>query len=88
MLVTQQVVGQIREAMVPFVFLRRRSKQLEQTLQRRKVLEQQTDSTDVDEAVKKQVVVESAMDVYEVCWSGGVCVWGGGGGGGGSGKWW
>ena len=71
MLVTQQVVGQIREAMVPFVFLRRRSKQLELTLQRRKVVEQQTDSADVDEAIKKQIVVESAMDVYEVCWGSG-----------------
>ncbi|KAK7114042.1 anoctamin-10-like isoform X2 [Littorina saxatilis] len=65
MLVTQQVVGQIREAMVPFLFLRRRSKQLDDALERRKVVDQQTDSEDVDPAAKKQIVVESAMDVYD-----------------------
>ncbi|XP_076469923.1 anoctamin-10-like isoform X2 [Babylonia areolata] len=66
MLVTQQVIGQIREAMVPFLFVRRRNKKLESTLQKRRVVEQQTDcDADVSDAVKRQVVVESAMDVYE-----------------------
>ena len=48
------------------MFLRRRSKQLQDTLQRRKVLEQQTSGADVDADVKKQVAVESAMEMYEV----------------------
>jgi hypothetical protein len=66
MLVTQQVIGQIREAMVPFLFLRQRSQKLERTLEKRKVVEQGADGADIDAATKKQIVVESAMDVYEV----------------------
>ncbi|XP_076449306.1 anoctamin-10-like [Babylonia areolata] len=76
-LVTQQVVGQVREALVPFLFLRRRSRRLEAALQQRTVLDLQPEGATgsaaaaasppgvVDSAVKRQVVVESTMEEYE-----------------------
>ncbi|XP_025115852.1 anoctamin-10-like isoform X2 [Pomacea canaliculata] len=65
LLVTQQVIGQIREAMVPFLFLHRRSKQLDIALKKRQVLQENDEALDVDASVKKKVVVESSMDKYE-----------------------
>lgn len=51
---------------MPFLFLHRRSKQLDIALKKRQVLQENDEALDVDASVKKKVVVESSMDKYEV----------------------
>ncbi|GFO25413.1 anoctamin [Plakobranchus ocellatus] len=78
-LVTQQIVGQVQEAMVPFFFMKRRQTQLEQAAKRAgdskkggneaPALERQTSNgtCKVDDSFKKQAALEGLMDDCTGC---------------------
>ena len=68
LLITQQVIGQIKEAMVPFIFMRRRKKQVDETLKKTSTVEKvEYFNKEVDSELQKQVNLETTMDEYEVC---------------------
>lgn len=68
LLITQQVIGQIKEAMVPFIFMRRRKKQVDETLKKTSTVEKvEYFNKEVDSELQKQVNLEITMDEYEVC---------------------
>ena len=61
------MIGQIKEAMVPFIFMRRRKKQVDEVLKKTATLEKvEYYNTKVDEDIQKQVNLEVTMDEYEV----------------------
>ncbi|BFZ12991.1 hypothetical protein BsWGS_16030 [Bradybaena similaris] len=68
LLVTQQIVGQFQEAMVPFFFMQRRQKQLDDALKKTEtmILSKQIDNGiyDVDQVYKKQASLEGLMDKW------------------------
>lgn len=67
LLITQQVIGQCREAMVPFFFLRRRKHQLDTIAKKTETLEKvEFNGGEVESSVQKQANLESSMDIYEV----------------------
>ncbi|GFR93884.1 anoctamin [Elysia marginata] len=77
-LVTQQIVGQVGEAMVPFFFVKRRQTQLKQAAKRAGkagtdmespavVRQSSTGSCKVDDSYKKQAALEGLMDVSAGC---------------------
>lgn len=66
LLITQQVIGQLREAMVPFIFMRRRKKQVDETLKKTANIEKvEYYNKEVDQALQKQVNLEITMDQYD-----------------------
>lgn len=66
LLITQQVIGQCREAMVPFFFLRRRKHQLDTIAKKTETLEKvEFDGGEVESSIQKQANLESSMDIYE-----------------------
>jgi hypothetical protein len=68
LLITQQVIGQIKEAMVPFIFMRRRKKQVDEMLKKTSTVEKvEYFNKEVDSELQKQVNLETTMDEYEVC---------------------
>jgi len=68
LLITQQVIGQIKEAMVPFIFMRRRKKQVDEMLKKTSTVEKvEYFNKEVDSELQKQVNLEITMDEYEVC---------------------
>ncbi|XP_062589609.1 anoctamin-10-like isoform X2 [Saccostrea cucullata] len=65
LLITQQVIGQIQEAMVPFVFLKRRKKQVDNLMKKQDALQKvEYFNGEIDEEVQKQAGVESEMEEY------------------------
>ncbi|XP_005096666.1 anoctamin-10 isoform X2 [Aplysia californica] len=69
LLVTQQIVGQFQEAMVPFFFMQRRQKQVDKALRKAEgsaaVTKEVTESDqDVDKMYKKQAALEGMMDKW------------------------
>jgi hypothetical protein len=55
LLITQQVIGQIKEAMVPFIFMRRRKKQVDETLKKTSTVEKvEYFNKEVDSELQKQ----------------------------------
>ncbi|KAK3598896.1 hypothetical protein CHS0354_036204 [Potamilus streckersoni] len=66
LLVTQQLVGQFRESLVPFFFHRRRAIKVDEAIKKvANVQKIEFFNGEVDEAVQKQASIESTMDVYE-----------------------
>ncbi|XP_055891535.1 anoctamin-10-like isoform X2 [Biomphalaria glabrata] len=70
-LITQQILGQLNEAMVPFLFMRRRQKQVddalkksEDTLQENSIKGNLTGSQSVSTSYKKQAALEGMMDRF------------------------
>jgi hypothetical protein len=62
------VIGQIKEAMVPFIFMRRRKKQVDEMLKKTSTVEKvEYFNKEVDSELQKQVNLETTMDEYEVC---------------------
>jgi hypothetical protein len=58
----------IKEAMVPFIFMRRRKKQVDETLKKTSTVEKvEYFNKEVDSELQKQVNLEITMDEYEVC---------------------
>lgn len=67
LLITQQVIGQIKEAMVPFIFMRRRKRQVDELLKKTSTVEKvEYYNNEVDDGLQKQVNLETTMDDYEV----------------------
>lgn len=67
LLITQQVIGQIKEAMVPFIFMRRRKRQVDELLKKTSTVEKvEYYNNEVDDGLQKQVNLETTMDEYEV----------------------
>ncbi|XP_069112158.1 anoctamin-10-like isoform X1 [Argopecten irradians] len=66
LLVTQQVIGQVREAMVPFIFVRRRKQQVDKVMKKEATIQKvEYFNGEIDQTVQKQVNLESTMDEYE-----------------------
>ncbi|XP_071174438.1 anoctamin-10-like isoform X2 [Mytilus edulis] len=66
LLITQQVIGQIKEAMVPFIFMRRRKRQVDELLKKTSTVEKvEYYNNEVDDGLQKQVNLETTMDEYE-----------------------
>ncbi|XP_046361749.2 anoctamin-10-like isoform X1 [Haliotis rufescens] len=65
LLITSQVVGQIREAIVPFFIFRRRARQLDTVLKKTEALQMVNGRDDVAKVVQKQANLEATMDPYD-----------------------
>ncbi|XP_041375586.1 anoctamin-10-like isoform X2 [Gigantopelta aegis] len=65
LLITSQVTGQIKEAMVPFFFVKRRSQQMERAMKKAASFKTGEGTPEVDYTVQKQASLESTMDQYE-----------------------
>ena len=70
-LVTQQIIGQVQEAMVPFFFMRRRQQQIGKAME--KTEKESSDSPepvdedkDVDISFKRQAALEGEMEKHPV----------------------
>ncbi|CAG5114785.1 unnamed protein product, partial [Candidula unifasciata] len=67
LLVTQQIVGQFQEAMIPYFFMQRRQKQFDQALKKTEALSlsKQTGSgIYIDQVYKRQASLEGLMDKW------------------------
>lgn len=67
LLITQQLIGQVQEAMVPFLFLTRRKKQVDASMKKQDALQKvEYFNGEVTEEVQKQAGMESEMEEYNV----------------------
>ena len=66
LLISSQVMGQVKEAMVPFLFVKRREHQLEAAMKKAESFRTDEADPDIDYSVQKQANLESVMDEYEV----------------------
>lgn len=64
-LITQQIVGQIQESIVPFLFIKRRQKQIDSAMDKSEATSEQSDSG-LDSTYKKQAALEGMMEMYKV----------------------
>lgn len=65
LLITQQLIGQVQEAMVPFLFLTRRKKQVDASMKKQDALQKvEYFNGEVTEEVQKQAGMESEMEEY------------------------
>lgn len=68
LLITQQVIGQIQEAMVPFLFFKRRKSQVNKRMKKQESLHKvEYFNKEIEEDVQKQAQVEGEMEEYMVC---------------------
>lgn len=68
LLITQQLIGQVQEAMVPFLFLKRRKKQVDEVLKKQNALQKKEYfNGEIAEDVQRQAGMESEMEEYNVC---------------------
>lgn len=66
LLITTQIVGQLQESVIPFLFHRRRASRLDKAMKKFDALQKvEFTNGDVSEDLQKQTSVESTMDVYE-----------------------
>lgn len=70
LLITQQIIGQIREAVIPFIFFRRRAQKMKELMDavngKVKDEDKKSGKEAVDVTIQEQANLESTMDVYEV----------------------
>lgn len=66
LLITTQIVGQIQESIIPFLFHRQRAKKLDMAMKKFDMIQKvELHNAEVAEEIQKQAIVESTMDVYE-----------------------
>jgi len=67
LLITTQILGQVQESIIPFLFHRRRANKLDKAMKKFEAMEKvEFWNGEVSSELQRQTSVESTMDVYQV----------------------